>query len=409
MSYGIINPNEEQLQAWKLNSWDQLCTGEEGFGQLFSRRERQRLQERAAFSDQAMAMLASLNDFDRRKVIEEILALIRNPSCGEAKRHWRNPLNRFIKSRYPFGQYHFLINYLVEDDYRILVREIFYDDDLTGMKTPFANERPMMYNVQRLSGMKYERPINVAESGALRLAWEVGDPTSQVTTQHAAVNGMLNDLEKAGWLMGVHLDNAYRNVNPKEYTLFHNPTEEKWVDLVECLWDKSPLTSHNAKYLSAVLKQRQQAGQRTEWVVHSQGAIIFSAAVEHHNRSHRTLLNQHSVAVHAPGAHLKRMRSALERAGIAITRVRQNPFDLVPNLAGRNNLRASSLWRCLSFSNLVASDNGGNLGVSPHTLPYLGINTYQKQLEIAGFTKEAEAVRCYIEKRNYERQRRRGR
>ena len=40
--------------------------------------------------------------------------------------------------------------------------------------------------------------------------------------------------------------------------------------------------------------------------------------------------------------------------------------------------------------NLVGGDNGGHVGISPHTLPYLGIRSYQTQLELGGFTKEAK-------------------
>lgn len=191
-----------------------------------------------------------------------------------------------------------------------------------------------------------------------------------------------------------------------------NPSEGSFIDLLECLWDKSPLASHNATYLSAVLRQRQrqQSGQKTSWVVHSQGAIIFCAAVAHHNlRFGHMPLNHHTVAIHAPGAHINKMKKVLDKAGITVTRVRQNPFDAVPNVAGTNDLRASSLWRSLRFLGLVCSSNRGHSGISPHTLPYLGLRTYKVQLELAGFSREAERVQNYIRQRDMARQKRRGR
>ncbi len=87
--------------------------------------------------------------------------------------------------------------------------------------------------------------------------------------------------------------------------------------------------------------------------------------------------------------------------------VRNNPFDTVPNMGGFNNLRFSSLWRSMRALNLVVSDNGGNYGISPHTLPYLGIRSYQKQLELGGYFKEAKRVKRYIAKRDHQRRRRR--
>jgi len=86
---------------------------------------------------------------------------------------------------------------------------------------------------------------------------------------------------------------------------------------------------------------------------------------------------------------------------------RNNPFDVVPNVAGANNLRLSGLWRSLQLIGRVFSDNSGHAGISPHTLPYLGIRTYQKQLELSGYTKEAQRVQRYIAQRDQRRQKRR--
>jgi hypothetical protein len=236
-------------------------------------------------------------------------------------------------------------------------------------------------------------------------AWEVRRPTPNITTRHAAVNGMLNNLEKAGWLMGVHLDAAYRNADPSEYTLFHNPSEG-WVhDFIECIWDKPAFHgSHNARHLASILHQRQLSGEMTEWVVHSQGAIIFGAAVIQHNTRIGTPLNKHRVAVHASGAHVGRLKANLQKAQIELVHVRNNPFDLVPNMAGFNNWGLGGLKRSLQAIGLVF---GGTGGASPHTLPYIGVQTYEKQLELSGCAKEAKKVRRYITRRDRQRDQRR--
>ncbi len=39
-----------------------------------------------------------------------------------------------------------------------------------------------------------------------------------------------------------------------------------------------------------------------------------------------------------------------------------------------------------------------NVGASPHTLPYLGIEIYHQQLQALGFHKKAKQVKKYIDK-----------
>jgi hypothetical protein len=186
--------------------------------------------------------------------------------------------------------------------------------------------------------------------------------------------------------------------------LFHNPSEGALQDLVECVWDKPAVNvSHNAKHLAAVLHQRQRRGEKTDWVIHSQGAIIFNAALIHHQTHIGTPLSHHKVAVHAGGANLLRLRANLRKAQIELVHTHNNPFDLVPNLAGFNNLSLSGFYRSLRFMGLALSENGGNTGISPHTLPYLGIKSYQKQLELGGFMREAKVVSRYISARNLRR------
>ena len=49
---------------------------------------------------------------------------------------------------------------------------------------------------------------------------------------------MQNQLAKAAWLMGTHLDAAYQTDTIKAYTLFHNPTDNIALDGIECVFDK---------------------------------------------------------------------------------------------------------------------------------------------------------------------------
>ena len=82
MSYGIINPSDEQKRAWERRTWQELCKSDPHFQTLFRPHDarEQRLQKQVLFSDQAAGMLGALNDFDRAKVLEEVIALTYNPN-----------------------------------------------------------------------------------------------------------------------------------------------------------------------------------------------------------------------------------------------------------------------------------------------------------------------------------------
>lgn len=407
MSYGIMNPQPEQQRAWKQRPWSSIIQRADRLRGLMTGTDprAQRLKQRVTFSDQAQAMLEVMNHFDAGKVLEDIIDLTYNPSPAGHKRNWRNAWLRFIKSKYPFPNYHYMIEYEAKANGGIAVMEIYHDRDLYGSKEPASQERNMLYNVERLNGMKYDRPMEQAEIDQLRGAWEVGKPVTHITTRYAAVNGMKNNLQKAGWLMGVHLDAAYRNANPSKYTLFHNPSEGGVIDFIESVWDKPAFNgTHNAQHLAAILRQRQMSGEMTEWVVHSQGAIIFNAAVILHNTRTGTPLSNHRVAVHGSGTNIERLKANLQKAQIELAHIRNNPYDLVPNLAGFNNLGLGGVVRSLLAMGRVF---GNNSAASPHTLPYIGLQTYEKQLEMIGKTSKAEQVRQYIRQRDRARQQRR--
>jgi hypothetical protein len=189
-------------------------------------------------------------------------------------------------------------------------------------------------------------------------------------------------------------------------TLFHNPSDgdsqfAALTDVAECLWDKvAPLpmmASWQAKHLAELLLVRQRERRQTEWVAHSQGVIIFKAAVRYHLATQPgVLLDRHTVAFHAGGSVISSTKPFLEQAGIKIGLERINPFDLVPNVAGHNADSPSGLVRALRFMRFVFGSNGENITISPHTLPYLGICTYYLQLKEAGFHSEARIVQNYI-------------
>lgn len=345
---------------------------------------------------QALLMLASLNDYDQAQVLKEIDYVTRYPSSSHSLRHSRNPFRRIYRTRYPFQSYHYLIEYKTTPSGEVVVDDILFDKRMVGKKPHSSAERTMLYEVKRLSTDSYDGPKSRREIDVLQSSWETQRAVSSITTEHAAVNGMQNDLTKAAWLMGTHTQAAYPSDGVDAYTLFHNPSDNIVLDGIECAFDKRKGTkSHNAQHLAAILAQRQQQGKATKWVVHSQGTIIFCAALEHYRVHYRTPLTRQQLKVHGSGANLQRLTNVARSLGVTVHEPRNNPYDLVPNLGGANDVSPSGLVRSIQFCGLVFGDD---VGASPHTLPYLGLETYKVQLRMLGHHRKADWVQKYIDK-----------
>jgi hypothetical protein len=349
-----------------------------------------------SLSDQAAKMLSTLNDFDQEKILDEILYISKHPDSTSSIKHSFIPFKRLHRSKTPFKSYHYLIEYEKVGN-KINIFDVYFDEDLHGSKLKDRNERNMMYQVNRLAGTsKFNGAWSEEGLKKPKASWAIKGPTHEIITEHVAVNGMQNNLKKATWLMGTHLDVAFPNDDVNDYTLFHNPTDGIGYDVVECMFDKrSGIKSENARHLAAVLNQRQKQGKETKWVVHSQGAIIFSAALEEYHRVYSGWLSQHSVVLHAPGISIDRLNHWAVRTGVTVIRENSNPFDPVPNLAGQNDLSSSGLINSLKFLGLTLN---GSLTSSCHTLPYLGLESYHAQLRFAGEHRRAQDVLNYIEK-----------
>ncbi|WP_350978994.1 hypothetical protein [Shewanella sp. AC34-MNA-CIBAN-0136] len=350
--------------------------------------------QKVEFSYQAFVMLQSLNDYDQQQVIKEIQFISLHPTAASSVKQSRNPFRHMRRTDIPFRNYHYFIDYKIATNCQVHVTDIYFDKQLYGEKDRHTDERTMLYQVERIGiGAKYDGVKTEDEIEKLTNEWGDPKPITQVNTTHAAVNGMLNEFTKAQWLMGTHLDTAYQSDAIKAYTLFHNPSDKVVRDLIECAFDKSQSnTSHNAQHLAAVLKQNQQLGKKVKWVAHSQGAIIFLSALQYYRVNYQGQLTGQELAIHGSGANLAELQQAAKLAGLKTHRPRNNPFDPVPNLAGKNDLSKSSFARSLKFARALL----GSSGVSPHTLPFLGVKTYHQQLVMLGDHKRAAYVRKYI-------------
>lgn len=359
-----------------------------------------------AINQQALDMLRTMPSYDQEQVLKEIQFINKHPNNASSIEHKRFFWWRLFRSRTPFRNYHYLIQYSTNQKYKgasewkqksgVVIEQIFFDYGVVGANPKKSLERTLMYHVTQVAeGIQYDGVKTKDEIDLFEEQWDMPRPVVAARTAHISVNGMNNDLKKASWLMGVHTQVAYQKDNVKEYTLFHNPTDGGALDLLECLYDKTTKSTHNSKQLASVIAQ--QAGKPTKWTVHSQGAIIFHSALSYYKQKFGQALNQHQLAIHGSGTNVKKLTQLVESLGAKVIAVRNNPFDLVPNIAGGNHLGAGSLARSFKFRKLVTS-NSVSAGASPHTLPYLGIEIYHDQLQELGFYKEAKKVRKYIDK-----------
>lgn len=239
--------------------------------------------------------------------------------------------------------------------------------------------------------------------------WVKERQVENVATTYAAVNGQSNNLTKATWLMGAHLDFEYGKSDLKEYTLFHNPSVGGVGDTWESLQDKLGFTTDVTRKFSKVLQDSQNNGNEIKWVAHSQGGVIFAEGVRYFLNGNSSWaitggfnglfkdkedidLSNHKVAFHGNANNNFRSKFLFDRAGIEVVATRSNDYDFVNNIIGMNTLNPRKLIGSVVYADHVFS---GSVPQSPHTLaqhqdtwadnmtngPGRGRNTLQKGFE----------------------------
>ena len=211
--------------------------------------------------------------------------------------------------------------------------------------------------------------------------WVKEFSATKITTNHAAVNGMLNNLNKATWLMGAHLEFEFGKSNFNEFTLFHNPSESGVSDFWESARDKLGFTTEITRSFSKVLQKSQKEGNEVKWVAHSQGGAIFAEGVRYYlngNSSWAILggfngvfkdkedisLNKHKVAFHGNANNNFRSKFLFDRAGIEVIATRANDYDAVNAFAGFNTLNPMNMIGSIIYAPHLM----GSVQQSPHTL-----------------------------------------
>jgi hypothetical protein len=292
------------------------------------------------------------------------------------------------------------------------------NNDFYRINYRIANGQVHVFNIQPVDKLQLQRD-RLERAGLYRVkksargVWAVKGKVANITTQHAAVNGMLNNLAKASWLMGSHLEVAYGK-GLQEYTLFHNPSSGAGGDLWESLRDKCGVTTAVTKQFAGVLVQTQQAGNKTNWVAHSQGGVIFAEGVryalkhglkvnqglvaskntlaepapsatpknvpnkvgEQHKKKTELVkkpsqeveknefLNKHNVTFHGNANNNWRSNFLFERAGIKVLAIRVHDYDIVGNVVGCNTANVRKIIGSFVYMSHVLS---GTVGQSTHT------------------------------------------
>jgi hypothetical protein len=233
------------------------------------------------------------------------------------------------------------------------------------------DEKPAMYRVKR-----NERNV-----------WEISQKNVRsINTKYAAVNGQSNDLKKATWLMGRYLEHHYGDSQVNEYTLFHNPSEGGAMDTWESNRDKlgGMLTTSITKLFSKALEDSQALDKPIKWLAHSQGTIIFTQAVNFHNKgrsgsslmgafnkfkdkTYTSTLNQHSVTFQGTGAHVNNAQRILNKAGIELLAEKSHRYDMVYQVAGLNCLSTGDAVGAIGSLVYARHTLNGTVGQSPHT------------------------------------------
>ncbi|OZG70586.1 hypothetical protein BTA51_24785 [Hahella sp. CCB-MM4] len=334
---------------------------------------------------EAHTFMRRLNTYEKIKVYHEALKLVSDGGYGwNSKGFRKEPM--FMRQKMCPGGISFM--YSVNPE-MIVINRMRLERGVTDISTPAKEQQMGLFEIERTSGVRWREGITEREISMLESAWGTPRPVPTINTEHVAINGMSNDLKKARWLMGVHMDTAYWNDNAKAYTLVYNPTRGK-LDLFECVQDKVS-TSKVAELLAVMLIESQQKGAKRKWTAHSQGGIILTRAVELVNMRGIRLDGQR-VSIHAGGNHKTRAENAFKQAGITIDEIRRDhPNDLVPNLAGMNDLSPGAFWRSICSILLVFGDKRP-VEASPHTLPYLSRESAVRHLQMNGYHKKAEKL-----------------
>lgn len=142
---------------------------------------------------------------------------------------------------------------------------------------------------------------------------------NDITTKHAAINGHNNDLNIAATeIMPHQLLSAYSDDEINEYTLFHNPAKGIFSSYYDSTRDKFGYSTPLTKRFSELLQSTQKKQNEIKWVTHNQGSLIFTQAINLHNKKNASSLNKHSVFFQNPANNMLASSMILNKAQVKL-------------------------------------------------------------------------------------------
>ncbi len=241
-----------------------------------------------------------------------------------------------------------------------------------------------IFNIQPLDHIQksrdlLERPCLYRVVKGIGGGWQINGKLDVAKTGYAAVNGQSNNLTKATWLMGAHLEFEFGD-QVKEFTLFHNPSVGGPGDTWESFRDKLGITTPVTKIFADKLLAAQQANQTIQWVAHSQGGVIFAEAVRtilKKNKKQKDILDKQSIALHGNANNNLRSSFLFEKAGIEVIASRANTYDLVYVFAGFNTLNP---WRVIGAAVYWRHVFSGSVNQSTHTMQHKDYDAWNREM-----------------------------
>ncbi len=199
-------------------------------------------------------------------------------------------------------------------------------------------------------------------------SWE-RQQVSSVTTDHAAVNGILNDLNDASKLMGDHVRSRFgQGIN--EYTLIHVPTHGFFSDIFKAGLEKVNVNTAEATLVARALLRASEEGRNVKWIAHSRGGAVFAQAMQMLVSGGHTLKGQ-TVAFHGSASNPFVSRALASHLGVAFfgRGFFSHPLDPVANLVGMGTRNPFKLIGSIFIAPFLGFDA---IRGPIHSQPYMG-------------------------------------
>lgn len=176
-----------------------------------------------------------------------------------------------------------------------------------------------------------------------------------------SVNGMLNDPDKATWLMPWHV-HAEDSTMTRD-TMLYSPNNGFLGGLGEAIMAKNGHSTPTSALIAQELQYGYEQGITHNWMLHSRGAPEFNQGAA----TAGVDLSYNNVWYHGGADHHADTNDLAAATGFNVMHFRDHPFDPVPQIAGRNG-NIFNMGGSIPMLLCVLACSPAN---SPHTPPYM--------------------------------------